>query len=148
MSEPVARRFFEDIVLGCTAQLVGTHALFQEAVSFEDLALAVVDEQHRFGVAQREALGAKGISPHILLMTATPIPRTLGQILLADVDVSDLRTLPAGRLTVRTGIRRTKDLVGDPDDPARSGPPIGQAQRMSTVRPCAPRPPRSAPGRP
>ena len=108
-------------LLGITSGrvVVGTHALFQEAVSFEDLALAVVDEQHRFGVAQREALGAKGISPHILLMTATPIPRTLGQILLADVDVSDLRSLPAGRLRIRTGIRRSEDLAGAGDEPGR-----------------------------
>jgi ATP-dependent DNA helicase RecG len=99
--------------------VVGTHALFQEAVSFEDLAVAVVDEQHRFGVAQREALGAKGIAPHVLLMTATPIPRTLGQILLSDVDVSDLRALPAGRLRIRTGIRRGDDLAGSGGDPSR-----------------------------
>jgi ATP-dependent DNA helicase RecG len=91
--------------------VVGTHALVQEAVQFADLALAVVDEQHRFGVAQREALGAKGVSPHVLLMTATPIPRTLAQILLADQDVSDLRTPPAGRLRVRTGIRRSSELA-------------------------------------
>jgi ATP-dependent DNA helicase RecG len=99
--------------------VVGTHALVQEAVQFEDLALAVVDEQHRFGVAQREALWAKGRSPHVLLMTATPIPRTLGQIMLADLDVSDLRTPPAGRLRIRTGIRRSDELAGSRSDPAR-----------------------------
>ena len=108
-------------LLGLTSGriVVGTHALVQERVRFADLALAVVDEQHRFGVAQREALGAKGRSPHILLMTATPIPRTLGQILLADLDVSDLRSLPAGRITIRTGIRRTPDLAGSASDPRR-----------------------------
>jgi ATP-dependent DNA helicase RecG len=99
--------------------VVGTHALVQEAVHFADLALAVVDEQHRFGVAQREALGAKGRSPHVLLMTATPIPRTLGQIMLADLDVSDLRTPPAGRLKIRTGIRHTEDLAGTAADPSK-----------------------------
>jgi ATP-dependent DNA helicase RecG len=104
--------------------VVGTHALVQEAVQFADLALAVVDEQHRFGVTQREALGAKGRSPHVLLMTATPIPRTLGQILLADLDVSDLRALPAGRQVVRTGIRRTDDLMGAPADPSRGAYPL------------------------
>lgn len=104
--------------------VVGTHALVQEAVSFADLSLAVVDEQHRFGVAQREALGAKGRSPHVLLMTATPIPRTLGQILLSDLDVSDLRSLPAGRQRVRTGIRRTADLQGAVDDPGRGSYPL------------------------
>lgn len=99
--------------------VVGTHALIQESVQFADLALAVVDEQHRFGVTQREALSAKGRSPHVLLMTATPIPRTLGQILLADLDVSDLRAMPAGRLTVKTGIRKSADLTGLPGEPSR-----------------------------
>ncbi len=104
--------------------VVGTHALVQEAVSFADLALAVVDEQHRFGVAQREALGAKGRSPHVLLMTATPIPRTLGQFLLADLDVSDLRSLPAGRIGIKTGIRRTGDLAAAAGDPTRGAYPL------------------------
>ena len=115
-----------DGLLGLTSGriVVGTHALVQESVQFADLALAVVDEQHRFGVAQREALGAKGRSPHVLLMTATPIPRTLGQILLADLDVSDLRSLPAGRVPIGTGIRRTGDLAGAADDPARGAYPL------------------------
>jgi ATP-dependent DNA helicase RecG len=104
--------------------VVGTHALVQEAVQFADLALAIVDEQHRFGVAQREALGAKGVSPHVLLMTATPIPRTLAQILLADQDVSDLRTPPAGRLRVRTGIRRSSELASVAGDASRGAYPL------------------------
>jgi ATP-dependent DNA helicase RecG len=104
--------------------VVGTHALVQEAVEFADLALAVVDEQHRFGVAQREALAGKGRSPHILLMTATPIPRTLGQIMLADLDVSDLRTPPAGRLRIGTGIRRTDELDGAAAEPSRGAYPL------------------------
>ncbi|HUP83417.1 MAG TPA: ATP-dependent DNA helicase RecG, partial [Candidatus Limnocylindria bacterium] len=91
--------------------VVGTHALVQEAVSFNDLRLVVVDEQHRFGVAEREGLTRKGAAPHVLLMTATPIPRTLGQIVHADLDVSDLRTPPAGRQQIRTAIRRTDELV-------------------------------------
>jgi ATP-dependent DNA helicase RecG len=90
---------------------VGTHALVQDAVAFADLRLVVVDEQHRFGVAEREALAGKGSAPHVLLMTATPIPRTLGQIVHADLDVSDLRTPPEGRQKIRTGIRRTDELV-------------------------------------
>ena len=115
-----------DGLLGLTSGriVVGTHALVQESVQFADLALAVVDEQHRFGVVQREALGAKGRSPHVLLMTATPIPRTLGQILLADLDVSDLRSLPAGRVRIRTGIRRTADLEGTTGDPSRGAYPL------------------------
>ena len=113
-------------LLGLTSGrvVVGTHALVQEAVQFADLALAVVDEQHRFGVAQREALATKGRSPHVLLMTATPIPRTLGQIVLADLDVSDLRTPPAGRLRIGTGIRRSDDLAGSAADPARGTYPL------------------------
>jgi len=91
--------------------VVGTHALVQDAVGFADLRLVVVDEQHRFGVAEREALTSKGSAPHVLLMTATPIPRTLGQIVHADLDVSDLRTAPAGRQKIRTGIRRTEELL-------------------------------------
>jgi ATP-dependent DNA helicase RecG len=91
--------------------VVGTHALVEEVVAFDDLALAVIDEQHRFGVAQREALGAKGSSPHVLLMTATPIPQTLGRILHADLDVTDLRAAPAGRQAIATGIRRTDQLI-------------------------------------
>jgi ATP-dependent DNA helicase RecG len=73
---------------------VGTHALVQEGVTFDDLAVAVIDEQHRFGVAQREALDAKGRSPHVLLMTATPIPQTLARIVHADLDVSTCARLP------------------------------------------------------
>ena len=115
-----------DGLLGQTAGriVVGTHALVQEGVRFADLALAVVDEQHRFGVSQREALAGKGRSPHVLLMTATPIPRTLGQIMLADLDVSDLRTPPAGRRRIKTGIRRSDELTGSPSDPSRGSYPL------------------------
>ena len=124
--ELLAKPSATDGLLGLSAGLivVGTHAIVQESVQFADLALAVVDEQHRFGVAQREALATKGRSPHILLMTATPIPRTLGQILLADLDVSDLRSMPAGRLSVKTGIRRSEDLAGTADDPTRGSYPL------------------------
>ena len=79
---------------------VGTQALVQDHIGFADLRLAVVDEQHRFGVAEREALSAKGGSVHVLLMTATPIPQVLGQVIHADLDVSDLRAAPVGRLAV------------------------------------------------
>jgi len=104
----------ESIGSGQALVVVGTHALIQESVAFADLGLVVIDEQHRFGVDQRGALEAKagGRSPHVLLMTATPIPRTLGQVLYADLDVSDLRTPPAGRIRIRTGIRRPTDLDG------------------------------------
>ncbi|HET7496331.1 MAG TPA: ATP-dependent DNA helicase RecG [Candidatus Limnocylindrales bacterium] len=96
------------IASGQASVIVGTHALFSESVSFARLGLAIVDEQHRFGVEQRSQLEAKAggdVTPHVLLMTATPIPRTLGQVLYADLDVSDLRTPPSGRIAIRTGIR-------------------------------------------
>ena len=104
----------EAIRSGQAAVVVGTHALIQESVAFRDLGLVVIDEQHRFGVEQRGQLEAKagGRAPHVLLMTATPIPRTLGQVLYADLDVSDLRTPPAGRVPIRTGIRRPDELDG------------------------------------
>ncbi len=82
--------------------VIGTHALFQEAVTFRDLALAVVDEQHRFGVHQRLALGSKGEAVDILVMTATPIPRTLVLTYFGDMDVSMLREKPAGRQPIDT----------------------------------------------
>ncbi|HEY4919159.1 MAG TPA: ATP-dependent DNA helicase RecG, partial [Xanthobacteraceae bacterium] len=82
--------------------LVGTHALFQEGVDFHDLALAVVDEQHRFGVHQRLALAAKGEAVDMLVMTATPIPRTLVLTFFGDMDVSELREKPAGRQPIDT----------------------------------------------
>ena len=106
------RAAHEAIASGQAQVVVGTHALLQEAVTYARLDLVVVDEQHRFGVAQREALAAKGISPHVLLMTATPIPRTLGQVLYADLDVSDLRTAPSGRRPTRTGVKSPADLAG------------------------------------
>ncbi|MDB5594739.1 MAG: ATP-dependent helicase RecG [Hyphomicrobiales bacterium] len=81
---------------------IGTHALFQESVGFRDLALAVVDEQHRFGVHQRLALGSKGEAVDILVMTATPIPRTLVLTYFGDMDVSMLREKPAGRQPIDT----------------------------------------------
>jgi ATP-dependent DNA helicase RecG len=87
---------------GTTDVLVGTHTLFQEGIDFARLAIAVVDEQHRFGVAQRSRLRQKGISPHILAMTATPIPRTLALTLYGDLDVSLLDELPPGRKPVDT----------------------------------------------
>jgi len=110
----VKARSLEAIASGQASVVVGTHALIQDAVSFADLGLVVIDEQHRFGVGQRGALEAKagGRSPHVLLMTATPIPRTLGQVLYADLDVSDLRTPPAGRVKIRTGVKRPADLDG------------------------------------
>ncbi len=82
--------------------VVGTHALFQETVEFDRLGLAVVDEQHRFGVLQRARMFAKGQHPHMLLMTATPIPRSLAMTLYGDLDVTIIRDMPKGRIPVKT----------------------------------------------
>jgi ATP-dependent DNA helicase RecG len=87
--------------------IVGTHALLQESVSFHRLGLVVIDEQHRFGVEQRAALIGKGAAPDVLLLTATPIPRSLALTLYGDLDVSTLRQRPPGRGTIRTAVRST-----------------------------------------
>jgi ATP-dependent DNA helicase RecG len=84
---------------------VGTHALMQESVTFQRLGLVVIDEQHRFGVEQRAALIGKGAAPDVLLLTATPIPRSLALTLYGDLDVSTLRQRPPGRGTIRTAVR-------------------------------------------
>ena len=114
LSGPGTQAAREAIATGQAAVVIGTHALLEERVSFARLGLVVVDEQHRFGVAQRSALESKGHGgvPHVLLMTATPIPRTLGQVLYADLEVSDLRTPPSGRVPIRTGIRGRDDMAG------------------------------------
>src|SRR5258707_850115 len=95
---------------GEAAVAIGTHALIQEGVEFKRLGLAVVDEQHRFGVEQRDALRQKGYNPHMLVMTATPIPRTLALTLYGDLDVTILDEMPAGRQPIitrwRTGAQR------------------------------------------
>ena len=87
--------------------VIGTHALIQEKVVYDKLALVITDEQHRFGVGQRELLSGKGDSPHVLVMSATPIPRTLAIILYGDLDISVIDELPAGR-------RAIKNCVVDP----------------------------------
>ena len=111
LSAPERRRVRAAAESGAASLLIGTHALFAEATQFSALGLVVVDEQHRFGVEERSQLTAKGEGePHLLLMTATPIPRTIAQLLYADVASSELRALPAGRQPIRTAIRRSSDL--------------------------------------
>src|SRR4029078_13005969 len=83
----------------------GTHAIVQDEVAFKSLGLAVVDEQHRFGVLQRATLRAKGLRPDMLVMPATPIPRTLALTTYGDLDVSSIRDLPPGRQPVRTAAK-------------------------------------------
>ncbi|WP_054308733.1 ATP-dependent DNA helicase RecG [Mesorhizobium sp. 1M-11] len=107
--------------------VVGTHALFQETVSFKNLVFAVIDEQHRFGVHQRLAITAKGDAPDMLVMTATPIPRTLVLTAFGDMDVSKLTEKPAGRQPIRTvtlPLERLEELVGRIRDAVAEGQKI------------------------
>ncbi|MCC8169429.1 MAG: ATP-dependent DNA helicase RecG [Oscillospiraceae bacterium] len=96
------RLAYDMIATGVADVIVGTHAIIQEQVTFFDLAFVVADEQHRFGVEQRAKLAAKGHNPHMLIMSATPIPRTLALILYGDLDISIIDELPPGRKTVKT----------------------------------------------
>jgi ATP-dependent DNA helicase RecG len=112
-STPLSRRtdLLGKLASGELKLLVGTHALIEEAVEFDRLAVAVVDEQHRFGVNQRRALDRKapgGVAPHVLHMTATPIPRTLALTAYGDLDVTVLRELPAGRRPIETHVASTE----------------------------------------
>ena len=91
------RQVYEGLKAGEIQIVVGTHALIQEKVEYQSLGLVVTDEQHRFGVRQRERLAEKGELPHVLVMSATPIPRTLAIILYADLDISLITELPGGR---------------------------------------------------
>jgi len=102
-SEKAASR--ERIARGGARVVLGTHALIQESVVFQRLGLAVIDEQHRFGVEQRAALAEKGDAPDVLLLTATPIPRSLALTLYGDLDVTQLRERPPGRGAVKTALR-------------------------------------------
>jgi ATP-dependent DNA helicase RecG len=118
----------QDLAHGAIQVAVGTHALFQEGVSFDRLALVIVDEQHRFGVHQRVQLREKGLAagryPHQLVMTATPIPRTLAMTAYADLDVSVIDELPPGRTPIRTVVlpeTRRAEIVQRIDAACRAG---------------------------
>lgn len=103
---------YDGVRLGAINLVIGTHAVIQEKVEFKNLALVITDEQHRFGVRQRERLAGKGETPHILVMSATPIPRSLAMILYGDLKISVMKELPARRLPIKncvvgTGYRST-----------------------------------------
>lgn len=95
------REIYAGLADGTIQIVVGTHALIQEKVEYQNLALVITDEQHRFGVKQRERLSKKGQNPHILVMSATPIPRTLAVILYGDLDISVIDELPANRIPIK-----------------------------------------------
>jgi ATP-dependent DNA helicase RecG len=120
------------LALGDIDLLIGTHALFQEGVAFHDLALAIVDEQHRFGVHQRLALAQKGEAVDVLVLTATPIPRTLVLSFFGDMDVSELRQKPPGRQPIDT---RTIPLTRIEEVEDAVGRAIGSGQRAFWVCP-------------
>ena len=98
------KAIYQDIEEGKTRIIIGTHSLVQKEIQFEKLGLAVIDEQHRFGVLQREAIGKKGDQPHLLIMTATPIPRSLALTIYGDMNVSFLDEFPPGRQPITTNV--------------------------------------------
>lgn len=108
MTAKQKRRAYEALEIYPNAMVIGTHALIQEKAVYQNLALVVTDEQHRFGVKQREAFAAKGYEPHILVMSATPIPRTLAIIIYGDLDISVVDEVPARRLPIKNCVVDTR----------------------------------------
>jgi ATP-dependent DNA helicase RecG len=102
---PARQQILAGLASGELDVVVGTHALVEETVAFRRLGLAIVDEQHRFGVRQRATFREKGLDPHLLLTTATPIPQTLSQTVYRDLDISVLHQMPSGAQSIRTEVR-------------------------------------------
>ena len=131
---PQQKRQVRDEVAGGQAGIViGTHAILQDAVEFHQLGMVVVDEQHRFGVEQRDRLRAKatgGITPHLLVMTATPIPRTVALTVYGDLETSTLRELPRGRQPIATNTifvsEKPRGWSGPGSASSRRSPPGGR----------------------
>jgi ATP-dependent DNA helicase RecG len=133
-STKVAKRkqIYRELETGELSIIVGTHALIQDKVNFDRLGLVVIDEQHRFGVYQRALLQQKGIEPHVLTMTATPIPRTLALTLHGDLDVSQIDELPAGRQPIQTNMMNGRERRHAYDLMKRE---IAQGQQVYIVLP-------------
>jgi len=112
MTAAERRRASLRVASGQARIVVGTHALLSDKTTFADLGFVVVDEQHRFGVEQRETLRAKGSNPHVLVLTATPIPRTVAMTVFGDLDVSTIRTMPAGRAGIETFVAPIAEKPG------------------------------------
>ncbi|NRA23220.1 MAG: ATP-dependent DNA helicase RecG, partial [Oleispira sp.] len=120
------QKVLAEIASGTAKLIIGTHALFQQDVEFKQLGLAIIDEQHRFGVHQRLALRGKGkeLAPHQLIMTATPIPRTLAMSAYADLDVSVIDELPQGRVPISTSVisnQRRNDIIARINEACQEG---------------------------
>ena len=138
------RKILSDLAEGKIQILIGTHALLSDKVIFKNLALAVTDEQHRFGVNQRNLAGQKGINPHILVMSATPIPRTLAMIIYANMQISVIDEMPKGRKPVQTllvGTDKRRRMFGFIDKHIKSGyqcyivlPAIEENENMSELQ--------------
>jgi len=135
-SSATRRQTLDEAVSGVAGIVIGTHALIQQHVAFRDLALVVVDEQHRFGVEQRDALREKGITPpHLLVMTATPIPRTVAMTVFGDMETSTLSELPQGRSPIETHIVDTGKAAWVQRTWQRIAEEVGQGRQAYVVCP-------------
>ena len=104
MKNKERKTIIDNINTGKISVVIGTHAIIQDDVIFKNLGLVIIDEQHRFGVTQRNKLTKKGVNPHLLSMTATPIPRTLSITYMGDMDLSIIDELPKNRIPIKTKV--------------------------------------------